>query len=90
MQGDRVTNRAGKDLNRSFGLADRGRPRECQYSPGMLSAWQGADVCNQLALEIVEVGFNKGLTSQDQAIREVTQPQRALGLEALRTADGSD
>src|ERR1700738_3771553 len=23
---------------------DRGRTRECQYSPGLLSAWQGADV----------------------------------------------
>ena len=46
VQADRVTNRAGKDLNRSFGLADRGRPRECKYSPGMLSAWQGTDVCN--------------------------------------------
>ena len=46
VQADRVTNRAGKDLNRSFGLADRGRPRECQYSPGLLSAWQGTDVGN--------------------------------------------
>src|SRR5271165_4108979 len=46
VQADRVTNRAGKDLNRSFGLADRGRPRECQYSPGLLSAWQGTHVGN--------------------------------------------
>jgi hypothetical protein len=46
VQADRVTNPAGKDLNRSVGLADRGRPRGYQYSPGLLSAWQGADVCN--------------------------------------------
>src|SRR5271166_6479792 len=45
-QVDRVTNRAGKDLNRSVGLADRGSPRESQYSPGLLSAWQGTDVGN--------------------------------------------
>src|SRR5271157_505919 len=43
---DRVKNRAGEDLNRSVGLADRERPRECQYGPGLLSAWQGADVGN--------------------------------------------
>jgi hypothetical protein len=28
-------NRAGEDLNRSVGLADRGKPRECQHSPGL-------------------------------------------------------
>src|SRR5271166_2666666 len=44
-QADRVTNRAGEDLNRSVGLADRERPREC-HSPGLLGAWQGADVGN--------------------------------------------
>jgi glycine cleavage system aminomethyltransferase T len=46
VQADRVTNPAGEDLNRSVGLADRGRPRECQHCPGLLSAWQGIDVCN--------------------------------------------
>src|SRR5271165_874198 len=45
-QADLVKNRAEEDLNRSFGLADRGRPRECQHSPGLLGAWQGADVGN--------------------------------------------
>jgi hypothetical protein len=46
VQADRVKNRAGEDLNRSVGLADRGRPRGYQYSPGLLSVWQGVDVCN--------------------------------------------
>jgi hypothetical protein len=46
LQADRVKNRAGEDLNRSFGLADRGRPGACQHSPGLSSMWQGADVCN--------------------------------------------
>jgi hypothetical protein len=54
-----VKNREGEDLNRSVGLADRGKPRECQHSPGMLSAWQGADACNPACADIVELGFKQ-------------------------------
>jgi len=35
-QADRLKHRAGEHLNRSVELADRGRPRECQYSPRLL------------------------------------------------------
>jgi hypothetical protein len=46
-------------------------PESVGPSPGLLSAWQAPTLVTQLAREIVEVGFNKGLTSQDQAISEV-------------------
>jgi hypothetical protein len=45
-QADRVKNRTGEDLSRSVLFADRGKPRACQHSPGLLSAWPGADVGN--------------------------------------------
>lgn len=58
---------------------DRGEPRESQHRLGLLSAKAPTSVA-QLVLEIVKVGFNKGLTSQVHAFRNATV---SLGWRAL-------
>ena len=54
-----------KDLNRSVRLADRGRYRSVSTAQGGYARGRAATLVAQLMLELVEVRFHKGLSSQD-------------------------
>jgi hypothetical protein len=61
------------------GLADRGKPRECQYSQGGKAGGLAPTLVTQLVLESAEVGFHKGLASQDHAIGEEAIRDQRVG-----------